>query len=134
MNRYVCIKNLTFDGASLPLPLSVRLSRQGLALPAGGDGELFATSVQIARPALTVEVRIRDTSAAEDLSLGQQGTLAFTVAAATGQGGRQITISGAVLTGVEMSYEQIAPAVATLRFTAEADDGLVDPLWAEESP
>jgi hypothetical protein len=134
VNRYVCIKDLTFDGVALPLPLSLRLSRQGQALPAGGDGDLFATSVQLARPALAVEVRIRDSSAAEALALGQRGTLAFTVAAASGQGARQITVSGAVLTGVELAYEQIAPAVATLRFVAEADNGLIEPLTAEEAP
>ncbi|MGA2265407.1 MAG: hypothetical protein ABSH10_03140 [Phycisphaerae bacterium] len=134
MNRYVCIKSLTFDGSPLPLPLSVRLSRQCQASPAGGDGDLFATSVQIARPSLNVEVRIRDTSVTETLPLGRRGTLSFVVAAASGQGGRQITIAGAVLTAVELSYEQIAPAVATLRFLAETDDGLTDPMQAEVSP
>ncbi|MCJ7545024.1 MAG: hypothetical protein MUP47_10785 [Phycisphaerae bacterium] len=134
MSRYVCIKSLTFDGLALPLPLSLRLSRQGQVLPAGGDDDLFATSVQLARPALSLEVRIRDSSAAEDLTLGQRGTLSFIVASASGQGARQVTVTGAVLTDVELSYEQIAPAVATLRFVAEADDGRIDPLQAEEAP
>jgi hypothetical protein len=134
VNRYVCIKSLVFDDSPLPLPLSVRLSRQGQTSPAGGDGDLFATSVQIARPVLAVEVRIRDTSASENLTLGRRGTLSFVVAAASGAGSRRVTITGAVLAAVELSYEQIAPAVATLRFVAEADDGLTDPMAAQEEP
>ena len=121
MSRYVGIASAAFDGIALPLPLSVRLSRQCQTSPAGGDGDLFATSVQIARPALAVEVRIRDTAVAEGLSLGRHGVLSFTV-------------TGAVLASVELSYEQIIPATATLRFVVQADDGLTDPVQAEELP
>jgi len=81
-----------------------------------------------------VEVRLRDTAAAEALSLGQQANLSFTVAAAdSASASRTVTVSGAVLMAVELAYEQATLATATLRFVAEAPDGITDPFSAEES-
>jgi hypothetical protein len=134
MSRYVGIEELTFGGAALPLPLSLHLSRQVAALPAGGDNDFFATSVQLSRPTLMAEARIRDTAAAEGLSLGRREDLSFTVAASDGQQRRRITLAGAVLIAVELHYEQAAVAAATLRFLAEADDGGDDPFAGEELP
>lgn len=132
MDRYANIETLTFGQTSLPLPLSVKLSRQVDPAPAASDSDVFATSVEISRASLAAEVRLRGTAAAEGLSLGQQDDLVLTVAAtASGDLPRTITLSGAVLVAVELSYEQSAMAVATLRFVAEAADGSQEPFSAE---
>lgn len=131
--RYQRITAVTFGALELPLPMSVRLYRSAEPQLARGDGDLFATSVQLSSPQITAEVRIRGTAVAETLSLGQCGSLTFTVAPAqSGQASRTVTLGGAVLTAVELAYEQTAMAAATLRFAAEATDG-ADPFHAEES-
>jgi len=132
MSRYTGIKSLTFAQTPIPLALSVRLSKQCQPLPLGSDRDLFATSVQLASPILTAEVRTRHTSAVENLSLGAAGDLSFIVPAADGSGQRQVTLSGAVLVGTELSYEQSTLATATLRFMAPSADGAADPLEGEE--
>ena len=132
MGRYVRIQSVTFGQTELLLPLSVRLSRHSEASPARSDNDLFATSIEIVQPALVAEVRIRDTAVAEDLSLGQQGDLSFTVCSTTSGGSsRVVELSDAVLVSVELAYEQSAMATALLRFVAESDDGAQEPFSAE---
>jgi len=134
MDRYVRIQSATFDQTELPLPISVRLSRRSEIEVAGGDNDSFITSVQLGQPIIAADVRIRGTSAAEGLSLGDKGTLSFTVGPARhGQPPKTIHLDGAVLQAVELTYEQAAMAVATLRFIAEASAGTTDPFSAEES-
>ena len=134
MDRYMRVQSLTFGSTDLPLPLSVRVSRQCEALSAGGDNDLFATSVQLGRPALVADVRIRGTAAAEAISLGEKETLSFTVAPASDeQASRTVTLTGAVLVSVELIYEQSAMAVARLRFVAEASSPAGDPFSAEDA-
>ncbi len=134
MNRYSHVSSVTFGQTALPLPLSVRVGRSINASPADSDEGVFATSVQTGPAAITVEIRFRGTAVAESLSLGEQGDISFTVSpTASGQSGRNITISGAVLTASDISYAQDTMAVATLRFTAEADDANTDPFTAEDS-
>ena len=133
MSRYANIETVTFDQTSLPLPLSVRLSRKVEPKGAGGDGDLFATSIEISRPLLTAELRLRQTAVAESLSLGQQGDLLLVVSSTRdGSPPRQVTLSGAVLIAVELTYEQSAMATAVLRFVAEAADGQQEPFSAED--
>ena len=135
MSRYARIESLSFDGTELPLPLSVRVSQQTDTSAAAGDNDAFATSVQLSVPTITVEVRIRGTATAETMSLGDAGTLAFTVAPAGADApARAVTINGAVLTAVDIVYEQLAMAVAVLRFTAEAEDGGASPFSAGDTP
>ncbi|MFA6133386.1 MAG: hypothetical protein WC869_05140 [Phycisphaerae bacterium] len=134
MNRYLGIESLTFGQLPLPLPLSVHLSRQVAAMPAGGDGDLFATSIQLAKPTVLAEVRIRDTAAAEGLTLGEQGDLSFIVTSSDAQQKRCVSLAGAVLVAVEYNYEQTAMATASLRFLAESDDGAADPFKGEVLP
>ena len=131
MNRYSGIETLAFGTVALPLPLSVHISRQIAALPASGDAELFATSVQTGRPTLLAEAKIRDISAAEGLELASKADLSFVVACCDGSGKRRITLAGAVLVAVELGYEQSSMATATLRFLAEACDGLIEPFAGE---
>jgi hypothetical protein len=134
MDRYTRIDSVTFDQTALPLPLSVKLSRTAEAKPAGSDSDAFATSIEIGQPVIIAEVRIRGTNTAESLSVGQQGDLSFTVGvAASGGTPRDITISGAVLTAVELDYEQASLATALLRFIAEASGSSQDPFSAEDS-
>ena len=134
MDRYQRITSVTFGALSLPLPLSARLSRKAEPQTARADNDLFATSVQLSAPQMMAEVRIRGTAAAEALSLGQRGTLAITVSPTeAGKASRTIRLAGAVLTAVELAYEQASMAAATLRFAAEADNGGTDPFSAEES-
>jgi hypothetical protein len=134
MSRYTHIESLTFGQTSLPLPLSVRLSRKAEAIPAVSDSDAFATSIQTSVPTLVAEVRIRGTATAEDLSLGQQENLSFTVAATdSGTSSRTITLTDAVLTAVELAYEQSEMATVLLRFVAEAGDGNQDPFSAENA-
>jgi hypothetical protein len=135
MDRHSRIISITFAGSPLPLPMSVRVSRRAEPRPAGGDDDAFVTSVQLGPVMIVAEVRIRGTASAEGLHLGQKGDLCFTVAAtADDQPARNATIAGAVLTGIEHSYEQTAMATATLRFAAEAAGGTADPFHAEEAP
>jgi len=133
MERYGTIASVTFGQISLPLPISVRLRRRAEPQPASGDGDAFTTSVQLDRRLIGVEVRIRGTAAAEDLSLGQKAPLSIQLSPTrSGQAGRTVSISDAVLTGIELQYEQTAPATAKLDFLAEATDGNTDPFAAQE--
>jgi len=132
MERYQRITSVTFGQTVLRLPLSVRVSRRAEPRPARNDSDEFATSVQLGEPTIAAEVRIRGT-AAEGLSLGQSGDLSFTVApTGDAQPSRTITLTGAVLAAIELSYEQVSMATATLRFVAEAQSGNTDPFAAEE--
>jgi len=134
MPRYVRIQSVSFGGTALALPLSIRLCRKADTAITSGDSDLFATSIQLARQIIIAELRTRETAAAESLSVGQQETLSFTVAPGqAGAASRTISLVGAVLTDVELTYEQSSMAVAKLRFAAEASDGATDPFSAEES-
>ncbi|RPI60334.1 MAG: hypothetical protein EHM48_07415 [Planctomycetaceae bacterium] len=133
MERYTHIESAAFGETVLPLPMSVRLSRRAEAMAAGGDNEIFATAVQLARPTITAEVRIRGIAAAEGLALGAQATLVIAIASASGGAGRTITLDGAVLTSLDVEYEQRSPATAILKFVAQADDGATDPFTSEEN-
>ncbi len=133
MGRYSRIESVTFGQTSLPLPLSVRLSRRTEAMPSASNNDIFVTSVQVDPVMVAAEVRFRDTSAAEGLSLGQQGDLSFTTGPTqSGQAPREITLAGAVLVAVDLMYEQGAVATATAKFVAEADSGSADPFSSEE--
>jgi len=134
MARYGAISSISFAQTSLSLPMSVRLFRQASALPAAGDSGPFATSVQLHKHTIGVEVRTRDTAAAEGLSVGQAGVLSIELAGAeAGQASRTVTIDQAVLTGIDLRYEQITPATVKLTFLAEASDANTDPFSAEEA-
>jgi len=133
MDRYMRILSASFDGSALPGPMEARLTRRAEPLPAAGDADSFASSVQLHAPRTIVEVRIRGTKAAEGFAIGAAGELSFTVAAANNQAaGRRITIARAILAAVELAYEQTAPATARLRFVAESLDGETDPFLAED--
>ncbi len=131
MGRYTRIISATFGQTALPLPVSIRLSRHAGALATGADSDSFATSIQLDRPILTAEVRIRDIAAAEALTLGDIATLSFTIASAEGQQARIVSLVGSVLTDVRLSYEQSGMATAELKFAAEAQSGAIDPFAAE---
>ena len=134
MQRYRGIESVSFGDIALPLPVSVDLSRRAGALPAGGDGDTYDTDVRLARPLLAATVRLRGTAAAEARTLGEFGTLTFTVApAASDQAGRTISLAGAVLSGVDLHYSQAGMAEAELRFVVEAAQGTVDPFQAEDA-
>ena len=133
-DRYTRIANLSFDGVDLPLPLSVNLSRRAEPLSAGSDSDAFCTDVQTERVATTAEVRLRGITAAEGIALGCVGSLSFeTDSTESGQSGRAVTLTGAVLTAVEIFYEQGALASAVMRFTAQATDGATDPFTAGDA-
>ncbi len=133
MERYGAIANATFGQTALSGPISVRLARHAEPVPMGGDSDAFFTSIQLSRPVIEIEVRIGDTAVADGLSLGQAGVLSIEIAPTrSGQAGRSITVTNAVLTGIGFQYEQSAPAVAKLTFTAEASDGNTDPFTAQE--
>ena len=133
MPRYSRIRSAAFAGTTLPLPMAARVSRCCTPLPAGGDGELYLTSVQLSPPMIAAEITLRGTAVAEELLLGRSGTLSLLVGAAGGQGNdRRIEIDAAVLHSVELDYSQSELAVAKLRFVAVATDGCVDPFIAED--
>lgn len=130
-DRYTRIANLSFDGADLPLPLSVHLSRRAEPATAGSDSDAFCTNVQTERVTTAIEVRLRGIAVAEGFALGRIGTLTFqTDPTESGQSGRDVTVTGAVLTAVELFYEQGSLATAAMRFTAQANDGSTDPFTA----
>jgi len=133
MERYTRVDSVLFGETSLPLPVSARLWRRAQPANLGSDSDRFLTSVQIAPVEHAVELRFRGTAVAETLSPGQQATLRFVVRPTRGgQNPRQITLTGAVLVGVEIHYEQSSTAAATLQFVAEASAGDVSPLSAED--
>jgi len=132
--RYLSIKTAAFAGIDLPLPVSLRLGRTAQPQPASADSDIYVTSVELDSHRLTAELSIRDTSIAEALTLGQAGQLTCTIAPASSSlADRAVTLSGAVLVSIELSYQQSAMATATLRFVAEAADGAQDPFSAEEA-
>lgn len=133
MERYTHVDSVLFGETSLPLPVSVRLSRRSQPASLAADSDRFLTSVQVGPVEHVVELRFRGTAVAETLSPGQQATLCFVIRPTRGgQKPRQITLSGAVLVGVEIHYEQSNAAAATLQFAAEASAGDVDPFSAED--
>ena len=134
MARYSRILSADFGQTALPLPVSLRLARRAEALPAAGQDAAFPTSVQTATRMVTAELRMRAVAVAESLLVGDRRTLTVRIGAADGGAGRTVRMDGAVLTAVEIAYDQTAPAVATLRFTAEAPDGTAEPFAAEETP
>jgi len=134
MERYCGILSASFGDIPLPLPVWVRVSRRAEALPTGGDGDTYQTDVRLARPLPVATVRLRGTAAAESRTLGEYGTLTFTVApAASDQAGRTISLAGAVLSGIDLHYSQAGMAEAELRFVVEAPQGAVDPFQAEDA-
>ena len=134
MERYGAISSIAFGEVSLSLPMSVRVFRRAEADAAGCDSDRFATSAELAQPVIGLEVRTRDTAAAEGLSLGQAGLLVVELAGTrAGQTGRSVSIDQAVLTGIELHYAQAAPASVKLTFLAEATDGNTDPFFAQEA-
>jgi len=133
MARYTSIQSVGFGAVSLSLPLSVRITRKVEPVAGAGDNDVFAISVQITPVTILTEVRTRDMAAADSLSPGEQGTLTLTSGPTENdQAGRVIALTGAVLTAVELDYDQSAMAMATLRFVAEATAGDSDPFSAED--
>ncbi len=133
MNRWDSIRQVSFAGGSLGLVTAVRVLRSAEVRPAGGDGDAFDTSVQLDRPAITVELATRSTDAAEALALGDAGELALTLEPARqGQPAREVRLAGAVLVGLELVYHQTVPAEAHLRFRIEAAGPGQDPFSAAE--
>ncbi len=134
MERYGDITSATFDQTALSGPVSVRILRQAKPAPMGSDNDAFSISIQLSRPVINIEIRIRDTAVADGLSLGQAGVLAIEIAPTRSeQNGRSISITDAVLIGIEFQYEQSAPAVAKLTFTAQANEGNTDPFASQEA-
>jgi len=134
MARYGRIQSVCFGQTALPLPLSVRVERRAGTVTAAGQSDTFATSIQTEPAAIMAEVCIRGTAVAESLSLGERNTLSFVVAPSqSGQDGRSITLTGAILVAIELAYDQTSMAAATLRFVAEAANGTTDPFLAEDS-
>ena len=135
MSRYGKIESVSFGQIDLPLPLSIKLTRQSEALPAAGESDSFATSLQLSQPKIMAEVRVRGTAVAESLTVGDAGTLAFTISPTSeAQRSRRVTMQGAVLCSVELVYEQTSMACAALSFVAAAPDGNQDPVTAEDLP
>lgn len=133
MERYDAISSITFGQVSLALPMSVLVSRRAETKLAGNDSDHFATNVQLGTPAIRIEVRTRDTAAAEGLSLGQDGLLSIELCGTrAGQARRAVDIDQAVLTGMDLHYEQASPASVKLTFVAEAGNGNTDPFFAQE--
>lgn len=133
MQRLGKIQSVTFDAAELPGPLSLRIGRSCQNSPAFGQAGGFAASVQVFDALTAVEVRLRDVSACDGLSLGQAGELEIVIApTGAGQKPRQISIASAVLVGQELQYDQKDLAEAKLTFLAESADGASDPFAATE--
>jgi hypothetical protein len=133
MSQYTTIQSAAFAGTALTSVLLVRIVRRAATNAQSGDADAFATSVQPAPVQLEAELRTRDIAAAEAFAIGTQGTLSFeTASAQAGQAGREVTLDGAMLTATELTYEQSAIGIATLRFVVEAADGVVDPFTAQE--
>jgi hypothetical protein len=131
--RYGGITSAQFGATPLSLPVGARVWRKADPLPLAGDGDAFLTSVQLAPPVVGVEIRLRDSAAAEGLAIGQSGKLTVYIAPTrAGQAARKLELTNAVLTGVELAYEQSSPAVAKLTFLAESSDGQTDPFAAQE--
>jgi hypothetical protein len=134
MPRYTKILSATFGSGPLELPMSLKLVRSAQPQPAAGDGQHFIASVEIARPIVLAELRIRGIASAEAMSLGQRDHLAVTLGPATaGEPNRKVSLRRAVLLAVELDYQQTAAASALLRFAAEANDDDTDPYESQES-
>ena len=134
MSHYTTIQAATFDEVPLASVLMVRIVRRAATSASAGDSDAFVTSVQPAPVQIEAELRTRDLAMAEALAIGTQGVLAFTTASAQPSlPGREIALAGAVLSAVELTYEQTAMGVATLRFIAEAADGSTDPFAGQEA-
>jgi hypothetical protein len=131
MTRYLGIQSTTFDGVAIGHVTQIRLARKAAGYPLAGDGEVFITSVQLAPERLEIELHTRDLATADALALGRDGTLTFLCGSGESTDARRVTISQAVLTAVELRYEQ-SQAAAVLRLMAESADGTSDPLAASE--
>jgi len=133
MSQYTTIQSASFAGTTLSSVLLVRIIRRASTSVQSGDTDAFVTSVQPAPVQLEAELRTRDIAVAESFAIGTQGTLSFeTASTQSGQPGREVTLEDAILTASELTYEQSAIGIATLRFIVEASDGGVDPFVAQE--
>ena len=134
MSRYTQILSADFGNTRLSLPMSLRLSRSAQPQPAAGDGQRFIASIEIARPIVLVELRLRGIASAEALTLGQTDRLAVTLGpAAKDMPNRIVSLQRAVLVAIELDYQQTTAATALLQFAAEATDD-TDPFSAQEQP
>jgi hypothetical protein len=133
MPRYTRIQEAEFDGQSLPLAVSVTVTRRCEPAIRADDADDHPSSVQTHRTVTEAEIVCRDVAATDALSIGQAGTLSLVIASADGASpGRAVTLDGAVLTRTETRYSQTAPAAAALRFACESVDGAADPFGAED--
>jgi hypothetical protein len=128
------ILSLSFAGAPIALPLSLRLTRAAQGASTAGDAARFVQNVEVAHGACTAEVRVRDVAAAEALPIGACGDLSAVIASADGAAPpRALALAGAVLLSVELDYSQDL-ATAVLRFAAQSPLGQCEPLTSEDSP
>ena len=128
------IESAAFGQTELSSPISIRIARRAEPLIKFGDDEMFSRSVQLDERTIQVELRLRNTTIAENLSLGQADVLSIHLSACgINQTDRNITITDAVLIGMEMEYAQATNPVAKLTFLAEAQDGNTDPFFAEDA-
>jgi hypothetical protein len=131
MTRYLGIQSTVFDGVAIAHVTQVRLSRKAANYPFAGDSDTFVSSVQLAPARLEVEVHTRDITVADAMALGRDGALTFLCASGDSSDARRVTITSAVLTAVELRYEQ-SQAAAVLRLVAESADGASDPFATSE--
>lgn len=129
MARYQHIRSACFDGLAIGHVESVHLLRIGQAMLLGSDAARFLDSVQCAAVETRVEIRSHDIDLAEALSIGQLGQIELEVGpASSGQTGRVVRVSGAVLQSIELDYPRARPPQVVLRFVVEAAEGAVDPV------
>jgi hypothetical protein len=131
MTRYAGIQSTEFDGVPLGHVTQIRLARKAVSHSLSGDADVFITSMQLAPAGLEAEVHTRDIATADALALGRDGTLTFLCGSGESSDARRVTITPAVLTAVELRYEQ-SQATAVLRFAAESVDGATDPFTAAQ--
>ncbi len=135
MDRYGPIRRVSFAGVELPLPLQARVRRAAKPEPLAGAADAWTTSVQTRPPALSAEVALRGTAAAEGLTLGTRAALELEIGGTRAdQPARTVRLSGAVLVDVEIEYAQNTLASVLLRFVVEAANGQSNPYTAEDAP
>jgi hypothetical protein len=131
--RYRSIISAEFDGVDLPLPTAARTARKASPAPAASDDQLFATSIELTAPVVTVELTMRATAVAESLAIGRCGPLSLLIGPADATGSvRRLHAPEALLLAVDIIYANSTPAVATLTFALASPDGLAEPLTAED--
>ena len=129
--RLINPQEVTFKGESLPGCREARLLVRPTRVERGrNDGDRYDNAVEVRSPATVIEVDCLDVPTAAGLTVGESGSLSFTVEKADGSGSVSVSASSAALVGQRTRFrnETDGFSVTTLRFACRSATGNSAPV------